>query len=112
MRVHAAIGDLFLPLDTWADGHESAFLALVAKASDRLAARQQVTAEEAAAWIVFGGMPVIWRGDDVLLTAPVVTFGRALVDMAAGTYPAAPPGHEWFFGWPGEVLTVAVASSG
>jgi hypothetical protein len=87
----------------------SAFLALVAKASDRLAERQQVTAEEAAAWIVFDGMPVIWRGDDVLLTAPVVTFGRALVDMAAGTYPAAPPGHEWFFIWPGVVLTVAVA---
>lgn len=57
------------------------------------------------------GEPIIRRGDDVLLTAPVVTFGKALVTIGQGNYPAAPPGHQGYFGWPGDVRTIAVRDS-
>ena len=67
-----------------------------------------MTAAEAEAWEVLDGVTVTWRRDLVLGTDPIVTFGRALIDMAAGSYPSAPPGHRWYFGWPDGVRTISV----
>jgi hypothetical protein len=69
LRVDAAVGDLFLPLDEWADRDEGAFLSLVSLATDRLNAHQRVTAAEAADCVVLDAMPVIWRGDPIMAGA-------------------------------------------
>jgi hypothetical protein len=63
LRVHAIGGaDFAIPLDRWCDGHEEQFLALVTEAGRRLAERDRITAQQAAAWIVLDGTPIIWRG--------------------------------------------------
>ncbi|MCT2585574.1 hypothetical protein [Actinophytocola gossypii] len=98
----------WLALDEWSAGHEAEFLALVERSTDRLDERGRITAAEAAEWIVLDGEPVIWRGDEVLSTAPVVTLGREILATGRGEYPAPPPGHQWYFGWPGAVRTIRV----
>ena len=51
LRVHAVLGaNQYVSLEEWYDGHEEEFLAVLAEAARRLAARGRVTAEEAAAW--------------------------------------------------------------
>lgn len=107
LRVHAIVGaDFAIPLDQWCDGHEEQFLALVTVAGRRLAERGTITAQQAAAWIVLDGTPVIWRGQDAVDTDPIVTFAEALASIIRGTYPQAPPGRQWYFGHPGEVQTI------
>jgi len=106
IRVHAAISDVLFAADEWAEGHEEEFLLLVAAACDRLSARGVVTPGMAHACVVLDDMTVIWRGNEPMSTEPVVTFGHALAAMAAGTYPEAPPGHQWFFGTPDGVRTI------
>jgi hypothetical protein len=107
LRVHAIAGaDFAIPLDQMCDGHEEQFLALVAEAGRRLAGRGTITAHQAAAWIVLDGFPIIWRGQDAVDTDPIVVFAEALVAIIGGTYPQAPPGHQWYFGHPGEVRTI------
>jgi hypothetical protein len=106
LRVHAIVGDLAIPLDEWCDGHEEQFLALVAEAGRRLAGRGPITAQQAAAWIVLDGTPILWRGRDLVDTDPIVAFADALTAIIRGTYPQAPPGEWWFFGFPGEVQTI------
>jgi hypothetical protein len=109
LRVHAIVGASFaIPLDQWCDGHQDEFLALVAEAGRRLAGRGSVTAQQAAAWIVLDGTPVLWRGQDQVDTGPVVAFAEALAAIIRGTYPQAPPGRQWYFGHPGEVRTIQV----
>jgi hypothetical protein len=100
LRVHAIVGaDFAIPLDQWCDGHEEQFLAVVTEAG-RLAERGTITAEQAAAWVVLDGKPIIWRGQDVVDIAAIVTFAEALGAIIGGTYPQAPPGEQWFFGHP------------
>ena len=106
LRVHAIIGDLEIPLDEWCDGHEEQFLALVTDASRRLAGREPITAQQAAAWIVLDGSPILWRGRDPVDTDPIAAFADALAAIIRGTYPQAPPGQWWFFGLPGEIQTI------
>jgi hypothetical protein len=111
LRVHAIVGASFaIPLDEWCGGHEDEFLALVAEAGRRLAGRGSITAQQAAAWIVLDGSPVIWRGQDHVDTGPVVAFAGVLAAIIRGTYPQAPPGCQWYFGHPGEVRTIQVRS--
>ena len=63
LRVHALLGaDQYVALGEWCDGHEEGFLAVLAEAARRLAARGRITAQEAAAWAVCDGQPIIWRG--------------------------------------------------
>lgn len=107
LRVHAIVGaDFAIPLDEWCDGHEARFLALVTEAGRRLAERRTITAQQAATWIVLDGAPIIWRGQDAVGTEPIVIFAEALIAIIRGTYPQAPPGHQWYFGLPGEVRTI------
>lgn len=107
LRVHAIAGANFaIPLDQWCDGHKEQFLALVTEAGRRLAGRAAITAQQAAAWIVLDGTPIIWRGQDAVDTDPIVTFAEALSAIIGGTYPQAPPGQQWYFGHPGEVRTI------
>jgi hypothetical protein len=113
LRVHSIIGaDFAIPLDKWCDGHEDEFIALARAAAGRLAERGHVTAEQAAAWTVLDGAPVIWRGQDIMDTGPVITFAHALAAIIRGTYPPAPPGHRWYFGHPGEPRTIRTAPEG
>ena len=83
LRVHAIVSDFGIPLDEWCDGHEEQFLALVTEAGRRLAGRGTVTAQQAAAWIVLDGTPIIWRGQDVVDTDLIVTFADALAAIIA-----------------------------
>lgn len=109
LRVHSIVGaDFAIPLGQWCDGHEDQFVALLAVAGQRLAERGSITAQQAAAWAVLDGTPVIWRGQDVMSTRPAVTFAQALAAIIRGTYPQAPPGHQWYFGHPGEVQTIQI----
>lgn len=110
LRINAAISDFFMPMDEWARGHEDTFLALVATACRRLSERGSVTAAEAAGWMMTDDLPIMWRGDKQP-TEPAVEFGHALLDMARGRYPAAPTGTRWYFGWPGGVRTIPVATA-
>lgn len=106
LRVHALVGaDFYVPFDDWCDGHEEEFLAIVAEASRRLEERGRITAEEASAWVVLDGKPIIWRGQEFEDTAPVVAFAEILRAIIRGEYPEAPAGHRWFFGLP-EVTTI------
>jgi hypothetical protein len=101
LRVHAVLGaNQYVPLDEWCDGHEEEFLAVLAEAARRLAARGRVTAEEAAAWIVIDGLPIIWRGGEAEETAPAVALAEVLDAIVHGRYPEPPPGCRWFFGGP------------
>lgn len=110
LRVHAIVGaDFEIPLDQWCDEHEEQFLALVTEAGRRLAERGTITAHQAAAWIVLGGIPIIWRGQDAMSTDPIVTFAQALAAIIRGTHPQAPPGQWWYFGHPGEVQTIQMS---
>jgi len=97
LREHAALGDLYVPLEEWAGGHEEEFVELVARARRRLAERGTVTPQEAARWIVLDDLPVIWRGDEPIETAPVVEFADAVVEIVRGVHPPAPPGRQWYF---------------
>jgi hypothetical protein len=107
LRVDAIMGaDHAVLLDQWCDGHEDEFTDLVARAAQRLARRGSVTARQAAEWIVIDGNPVIWRGQDSVDTGPIVSFARAMTDIIRGTYPQPPEGRHWYFGHPGEVLTI------
>ena len=105
LRVHAIVSDFAIPLDEWCDGHEEQFLALVTEGL-RLAERGTITAQQAAAWVVLNGTPIIWRGQDAVDTDPVVTFADALAAIIRGTYPQALPGQWWCFGLPGGVQTI------
>ena len=99
LRVHAVLGaNQYVPLGEWCDGHEEEFLAIVAEAARRLAARGRITAGEAAAWTVCDGLPVIWRGQEFEETAPVVAFAETLEAIVLGEYPEPPAGYRWFFG--------------
>ena len=107
LRVHALVGaDFGIPLDEWCDGHEEQFLALVTEAGRRLAGRGPITAQQAAAWIVLDGKPILWRGRDPVDTEPIVAFADAMAAIIRGACPQAPPGQWWFFGLPGEVRTI------
>jgi hypothetical protein len=111
LRVQAIVSDFGIPLDEWCDGHEEQFLALVTEAGRRLAERGTVTAQQAAAWIVLDGTPIIWRGQDAVDTDPIVTFAEALAAIIGGTYPQALPGQWWCFGLPGGVQTIQMRPS-
>jgi hypothetical protein len=101
LRVHAVLGaNQYVPLDEWCDGHEEEFLAVLAEAARRLATRDRVTAEEAAAWIVIDGLPIIWRGGEAEETAPAVALAGIFDAIVHGRYPEPPPGYRWFFGGP------------
>jgi hypothetical protein len=99
LRVHAILGaDQYVPLGEWCDGHEEEFLAVLAEAAWRLAARGRITAEEAAAWLVCDGRPIIWRGAEAEETAPAVALAGILDEIVHGTYPEPPTGYRWYFG--------------
>ena len=99
LRVHAVLGaDQYVALGEWCDGHEDEFLAVVAEAARRLAARRRISAEEASAWIACDGQPIIWRGREVEETAPAVAFAEILDAIVHGEYPEAPTGYRWYFG--------------
>ena len=101
LRVHAVLGaNQYVDLGEWYDDHGEEFLALLAEAARRLAARGRITAEEAAAWIVIDGLPIIWRGEAFEETTPAVTLAEAIRDIVHGRYPQPPTGHHWFFGGP------------
>lgn len=107
LRVDAIVGaDHAIDLDQWCDGHEEQFIALVAEAAGHLQERRRITAAQAAHWIVLGDDLIIWRGHEVVDTAPIVTFAHAMIDIIRGTYPQPPEGRYWYFGHPGEVLTL------
>lgn len=110
-RVHAAVSDFFLPLDQWAGAHRDEFLALVAAACERLGGKGVITPAEAEAWVMVDDLRVIWRGEDAIDTGPIVEFGAALAAMAEGTYPRAPSGHQWMFGFPGGAVLIRVGRS-
>ena len=114
LRLHAAIDDLFISVDEWADGHEEAFTDLVAQARERLIARDTVTPEQAATWIVLDNLPVHWRGSAPISTAPAVEFADALIRIVQGAFPAAPTGQRWYFGAhtpSGEIATIGTGAS-
>jgi hypothetical protein len=106
LRAHAVVSDFATPLHEWCDGHEEQFLALVTEAGRRLAERGTITKQQAAAWIVLDGTPIIWRGQDAVDIDPIVTFADAVIAIIRGTYPQAPPGQWWLFGVPGGVQTI------
>jgi hypothetical protein len=95
-----------VPLDQWCDGHENEFIAFAAQAAQRLARRGSITAQQAADWIVLDGDPIIWRGQDTVDTEPIVIFVNAMTDIIRGVYPHPPEGLHWYFGHPGDVLTI------
>jgi hypothetical protein len=110
LKLYAGVNDFHIPLDEWADGHEEEFIDLVAKAKERLIARGTVTPEEAAEWFVMPDLPIHWRGKTPITTESAVEFADAMIQIVRGTYPAAPAGHNWYFGAhtaTGEVATVA-----
>ena len=72
----------------------------------RLRESRGITAQQAAGWIVLDDQPVIWRGHSAVDTAPIVTFADALIGIVRGTYPQPPDGLHWYFGHPGDVLTL------
>ena len=99
LRVHAVLGaNQYVPLGEWCDGHEEEFLAIVAEAARRLAARGRITAGEAAVWTVCSGQMIIWRGKEFEETAPVVAFAEILEAIVRGEYPEPPARYRWFFG--------------
>ena len=99
LRVHAILGaDQYVPLGKWCDEHEEEFLAVLAEAARRLAARGRITAEEAAAWVVCDGQPIIWRGAEAEETVPAVALARILDEIVRGKYPEPPTGYRWYFG--------------
>jgi SAM-dependent methyltransferase len=81
------------------------FLAILAEAALRLAERGRITAEDAARWTVLDNQTIIWRGQELVDTGPVVAFAEILTEIIHGGYPEPPPGHAWFFGLP-EVSTI------
>jgi hypothetical protein len=98
LRVDAIVGASFaVLLDEWCDGHQDEFIALAFQAAARLGARGQITAEQAAAWIVLDGTPVLWRGKDPVDTAPIADFVTAMAGIIRGVHPAPPDGLHWYF---------------
>ena len=75
-----------------------------------MAERGRITAEDAARWTVLDNQTIIWRGQELVDTGPVVAFAEILTEIIHGGYPEPPPGHAWFFGLP-EVSTIKVPAS-
>ena len=98
-QVHAVLGaNQDVPLDEWCDRHEEEFLAALAEAARRVAARGRIAAEEAGARIVTDGLPIIWRGGEA--RAAAAALAEVLEAIVHGGYPEPPTGYRWFFGGP------------
>lgn len=65
LRVDAIVGASHaIPLEQWCDGHEDGFIALAARAANRLGGRGSITAQQAA-WVDRPGRrsgPLTWPG--------------------------------------------------
>jgi hypothetical protein len=85
---------------------QNEFIAFAAQAAQRLARRGSITAQQAAGWIVLDGDPIIWRGQDTVDTEPIVIFVNAMTGIIRGVYPHPTEGLHWYFGHPGDVLTI------
>jgi hypothetical protein len=109
LRVHAVITEFHLDLDLGLDAGQREELArLFGEAAALVRARGVFTAEEAEAWPILDGTPVIFRGREPQPTAPAAELGQALVELIRGTLPPPPPGSWWFYGPPEGRRTIAM----
>lgn len=104
---YACVPDYGLTLDAnWPTAHRQTFLALAEEACARIAARESIPAEEIGSWEILEGIHPYTRGATVVLTAPVVELGRAIIALVSGELPEAPQGEIWLYGTPEGLQTL------
>ena len=102
VRTHAAVNDLYFDVGLGLDaGRRHELAAIYDQAAELVEARGILTVDEAAAWIVYDDMPVMFRGTEPFDTAPAAEAGRVMADLLRGRFQDAPDGKEWLYGWPG-----------
>ena len=100
-RVAACIQDLGLTLESgWSEAQRAAFVGFAEDACARLATRNSIPAGEIVSWKILEDQQIFPRGDEEVLTAPVVELGRAIVALITGRLPDAPKGKIWLYGTP------------
>ena len=100
-RVVATVSEYGLTIEpSWSSARVTIFVELVEEACARLSERHSIPADEIRAWRILEHQGVFPRGAAAILTAPVIELGRAIIALAKGELPEAPPGTTWFYGTP------------
>jgi hypothetical protein len=108
-RITATIPDCGRVLDSrWSADQIETFVEMAEEACARLSDRDSIPAKEMASWRILEDEGVFPRGALEVRTAPVVELGRAIVALARGELPAAPPGTSWYYGTPEGRRTIAM----
>jgi hypothetical protein len=102
LLTHASMGSgSAVLLDTFAVEQRDTLLDCAVEAARRIAARGGVSRDDVSAWPELEESAASFlRGAEHLAAAPLVELAQALVDLAAGTLPAAPAERHWYYGTP------------
>ncbi|MFF1819426.1 hypothetical protein ACFVWG_19160 [Kribbella sp. NPDC058245] len=101
LRQQAVVGDVQFDLELGLDDDEREELArLFDEAAELVRERGVFTADEADAWPILDGFPVIFRGEEPRQTGPAAELGHALAQLIRGTLPVPPQGTVWYYGPP------------
>jgi hypothetical protein len=104
-RVLAVVPDLGFSID-WPAESVGLLRSLLVQASQRLAARGALTAEEVATWNLLDGYTIDLRGAEVVDMYEVVELTEATIELIDGAFTEPPPGTLWMYGFPGGRSTV------
>ncbi|QKW38848.1 hypothetical protein HUT06_36500 [Actinomadura sp. NAK00032] len=108
LRTHAVAGSSFaVLLDDFDEDRRQMLLHCVVEAARRLKARGGVHKAEVSTWPELEeSADNFLRGAEHINPAPLVDLAEALVALAAGTLPPAPPGQTWYYGTPEGRITL------
>lgn len=95
---------------SWSAAQRELFVEMARRACDAMTTRKEFTEAEIAQWPMLDDVCIFTRGADVVETAPVIELGKAIVALADGSLPAAPPGNFWFYGTPEGRRTIGRAT--
>ena len=95
----ACVPDYGLTIDaSWSPAQRQTFIDLANEACTNLAARESISAAEIVSWPILDDLRLDPRGTTVVLTAPIVELGHAIIALVSGELPDAPKGQIWLYG--------------
>jgi hypothetical protein len=97
-RVQACISDFGITLkEQWSSEQRQIFIKLAEGACNKLATRETIPAEEVTSWRLGDDQPLYieLRGENEILSAPVIELGEAIITLVSGKLPGPPKGNAW-----------------
>lgn len=100
-RVQAAVTEHGFTLDEdWSRSQRQVFIELAGRACRKIATRESIPAAEVAGWPLVDDLHIFPRSNTVVLTAPIVELGQAIIALVSGNLSRAPTGEAWLYGTP------------